>query len=173
LTEQPDPTGRWPIDTTELQAAYQAVLDLAARPGGDSGEVPADEEGAWAPADVLAHLIANDRLMIRAVRSVLDGAVEPYDNADAISLAELRALTDDLGGPAGLAAALEASSQELLALAGRLDEAQAATPLPVRIVDNGEVFLDRPIPVASLLATQARAHLPMHRRQLGERLDQP
>jgi hypothetical protein len=134
-----------------------------------------DAEGgeAWGPGDVLAHLIANDRLMTRALRSVLDGAVEPFDNLDAIDLAALRALADDLGGTAGLAGGLEASSRELLALAGRLDEAQAATLLPVRIVDGDEVFLDRPIPVAGLLATQARAHLPMHERQLSELLGPP
>ena len=40
-------------------------------------------------------------------------------------------------------------------------------------VDNGEVFIDRPIPVSGLLATQARAHLLMHRRQLSELLGLP
>jgi len=152
------------MDTSELEAAYRPVLDLAARvadPGAGDGE-------AWGPGDVLAHLIINDRLVSQALRSVLDGAAQPYDNADAIELAELRALAGELGGPARLADGLAASSRELLELAGRLDEAQAATRLPVRIVDNGEVFIDRPIPVAGLLATQARAHLPMHQRQLSE-----
>jgi hypothetical protein len=123
--------------------------------------------------DVLAHLVLNDRLLARAVRSVLDGTAQPYDNLDAIELAQLRVLTRDLGDTAGLISGLEASSRELMALAGRLDEAQAATRLPVRIVDNGEVFIDRPIPVSGLLATQARAHLPMHRRQLSELLGLP
>jgi hypothetical protein len=137
-----------------------------------TGPGPADRDD-WGPGDVLAHLIANDRLMARAVRSVLGGTVEPYDNADALDLAELRALAGELGGTARLAGGLEASSQELLALAGRLDEAQAATPLPVKIVDGDQVFLDRPVPVAELLATQARAHLPMHQRQLSELIDPP
>ncbi len=122
---------------------------------------------------MLAHLIANDRLTIAAVGSVLEGAVEPYANADALALAELRALTDELGGTARIAGGLEASSRELLALAGRLDEAQAATMLPVRIADGDAVFVDRPIPVADLLDTQARAHLPMHQRQLSELLGLP
>jgi hypothetical protein len=157
------------MDTSELEAAYRPLLDLAARvtdPEAGHGE-------AWGPGDVLAHLIINDRLVSQALRSVLDGAVQPYDNADAITLAELRTLAGELGGPARLADGLAASSRELLELAGRLDEAQAATRLPVRIVDNGEVFIDRPLPVSGLLATQARAHLPMHQRQLSELLGLP
>jgi hypothetical protein len=157
------------MDTSELEAAYRPVLDLAGRvtdPEAGSGE-------AWGPGDVLAHLILNDRLISQTLRSVLEGAARPYDNADAIELVELRALAGELGGPARLADGLAASSRELLELAGRLDEAQAATRLPVRIVDNGEVFLDRPLPVSGLLATQARAHLPMHRRQLSELLGLP
>jgi hypothetical protein len=157
------------MDTSELETAYRPVLDLAAR----VADAEAGHGAAWGPGDVLAHLIINDRLVSQALRSVLDGAAQPYDNADAIELAELRALAGELGGPARLADGLAASSRELLELAGRLDEAQAATRLPVRIVDNGEVFIDRPIPVAGLLATQARAHLPMHQRQLSELLGLP
>jgi hypothetical protein len=173
------------MDTSELAAAYQAVLDLAAqaagpaeaagRPERPGSGVSAEAAGgdAWRPGDVLAHLIVNDRLLCRAVRSVLEGAAQPYDNADAVELAELRALGDDLGGTAGLADRLQASSRELLELAGRLDEAQAATRLPVRILDGDVLRLDRPVPVAALLATQARVHLPNHRRQLAELLELP
>ena len=52
---------------------------------------------------------------------------------------------------------LEAAYRPVLDLAGRLDEAQAATRLPV----------------SGLLVTQARAHLPMHQRQLSELLGLP
>ena len=161
------------MDTSELEAAYRAVLDLAVRvPDRPEAPDPADGQ-AWGPGDVLAHLIVNDRLLTRAVRSVLEGAAAPYDNADAVELAELRALGEGLGGPAGLVGGLQASSRELLELAGRLDRAQGDTRLPVMIVDGGEVFLDRPVPVAQLLGIQARAHLPMHERQLGELLGRP
>ena len=153
------------MDTSELEAAYRSVLDLAARGTGASG--PGDGE-AWGPDDVLAHLILNDRLLARAVRSVLEGGAQSYDNVDAVELAELRALGERLGGTAGLIGELEASSRELLDLAGRLDEAQAAAPLPVRILDGDELRVDRPLPVASLLAIQARLHLPMHEDQLSE-----
>jgi hypothetical protein len=172
------------MDTSELEAAYQSVLALAAkvagstpasadepRPGSPAAESPpAGDERAWRPEDVLAHLVVNDRLLARAVRSVLEGAARPYDNADAVELAELRALGAELGGPAGLVGALETSSQELLDLAGRLDEAQAATPVAIRILDGDELRLDQPLPVAALLAIQARRHLPMHEAQLGELL---
>lgn len=49
------------MDTSELEAAYRPVLDLAARvtdPEAGSGV-------AWGPGDVLAHLILNDRLVSR------------------------------------------------------------------------------------------------------------
>jgi hypothetical protein len=163
------------MDTSELEAAYRAVLDLAARVAGagSPGTGPAPGAGggeAWGPDDVLAHLILNDRLLARAVRSVLDGAAQPYDNLDAIDVAELRALGRDLGGPAGLIAGLEASSRQLVDLAGRLDEAQGASPVPVRILDGDQLRVDSPLPVASLLSIQARRHLPMHEVQLSELL---
>jgi hypothetical protein len=167
------------MDTSELEAAYRSVLDLAAR-GAGGGRAPgagggpgADDGEAWGPDDVLAHLILNDRLLARAVRSVLDGAAQPYDNLDAIEPAELRALTRDLGDTAGLTGELEASSRELAELAGQLDEAQGATPVPVRILDGDQLRVDNPLPVRSLLNIQARRHLPIHEAQLRELLGAP
>jgi hypothetical protein len=164
------------MDTSELEAAYRSVLDLAARGAGDGPGPGAAGPGggeAWGPDDVLAHLVLNDRLLARAVRSVLDGDAQPYDNLDAIGQAELRALGRDLGDTAGLIGGLEASSRELLGLAGRLDEAQAATPVPVRILDGDQLRVDNPLPVRSLLNIQARRHLPMHEEQLRELLEPP
>jgi hypothetical protein len=161
------------MDTSELEAAYRSVLDLAARGPGDGagpGAAGAGDGEAWEPDDVLAHLILNDRLLARAVRSVLDGIAQPYDNLDAIDVDELRALARDLGDPPGLIGELEASSRELIDLAGRLDEAQGATPVPVRILDGDQLRVDGPLPVASLLNIQARRHLPMHEAQLRELL---
>jgi hypothetical protein len=175
------------MDTSELEAAYRSVLDLAARGAGPSGAGPSGagaaagagpeaagsgDGEAWGPDDVLAHLVLNDRLLARAVRSVLDGTAQPYDNLDAIDVAELRTLTEDLGDTAGLIGGLEASSRELMDLAGRLDEAQGATPVPVRILDGDQLVVDNPLPVRSLLNIQARRHLPMHLAQLSELLGQ-
>ena len=163
------------MDTSELEAAYRPVLELAARAAGP-GQGPAspdDDAKAWGPDDVLAHLILNDRLLTRAVRSVLDGTAQPYDNLDAIDVAELRTLTRDLGDTAALIGELEGSSRELVRLAGRLDEAQAAIPVPVRILDGDQLIVDNPLPVSRLLAIQARRHLPMHQAQLSELLGQP
>ena len=163
------------MDTSELEAAYRPVLELAARAAGP-GQGPAspdDDAKAWGPDDVLAHLIVNNRLLARAVRSVLEGTAEPYDNLDAIELAELRALAGDLGDTAALVGELEGSSRELVRLAGRLDEAQAAIPVPVRILDGDQLIVDNPLPVSRLLAIQARRHLPMHQAQLSELLGQP
>ena len=160
------------MDTTDLEAAYRSVLDLAARGTGDGPGAPDAGSGeAWRPDDVLAHLVLNDRLLARAVRSVLDGTAQPYDNLDAIDVAELRSLTRDLGDTAGLIGGLESSSRELLDLAGLLDEAQAATPVPVRILDGDQLVVDNPLPVRSLLNIQARRHLPMHEAQLRELLE--
>ena len=162
------------MDTSELEAAYRSVLDLAASGAGDGPGAPDAGDGeAWRPGDVLAHLVLNDRLLARAVRSVLAGTAQPYDNLDAIDVAELRSLTRDLGDTAGLIGGLEASSRELMDLAGRLDEAQAATPVPVRILDGDQLVVDNPLPVRSLLNIQARRHLPMHQAQLSELLGPP
>ena len=162
------------MDTTELKAAYRSVLDLAVRAvgaGPGPGSPGAGDGEVWRADDVLAHLVLNDRLLARAVRSVLDGVAQPYDNLDAIELVALRALTRDLGDTAGLIGGLEASSRELAELAGRLDEAQSATPVPVRILDGDQLRVDGPLPVASLLNIQARRHLPIHEAQLRELLE--
>jgi hypothetical protein len=164
------------MDTNELEAAYRSVLDLATRAAGDApgpGAPGAGDGEGWRPDDVLAHLILNDRLLARAVRSVLGGTAQPYDNLDAIELTELRALTRDLGDTAGLIGGLETSSRELVDLAGRLDEAQAATPVQVRILDGDQLRVDGPLPVAGLLNIQARRHLPMHEDQLRKLLGPP
>src|SRR4029453_10122930 len=100
------------MDTSELEEAYRSVLDLAARGAGDGPPGPGSGE-AWGPDDVLAHLILNDRLLARAVRSVLDGAAQPYDNLDAIEPAALRALTRDLGDTAGLIGGREGFRREV------------------------------------------------------------
>jgi hypothetical protein len=169
-----EPIREAPMDTSELEAAYQPVLELATRAAGPGqGPGPPDDGGQeWGPDDVLAHLIINDRLLARAVRSVLAGTAEPYDNLDAIGLAELRALAGDIGDTAALIGELESSSRELVSLAGRLDQAQAASPVPVRILDGDQLVVDNPLPVKSLLAIQARRHLPMHEAQLSELLGQ-
>jgi hypothetical protein len=161
------------MDTSELEAAYRAILELATAPGPRPGPAADGDGEAWRAQDVLAHLVVNDRLLVRAVRSVLDGAARPYDNADAIELARLRELGERLGGTAGLIEALKSSSRELLELAGRLDQAQGDTPLPARIVDGDQTRVDQPLPLAGLLTIQARTHLPMHERQLGELLGRP
>src|SRR5215218_9402665 len=158
------------MDTSELEAAYRSVLDLAARGPGPASPGAGDGD-AWGPDEVLAHLVLNDRLLARAVRSVMDGTAQPYDNLDAIDVAELRVLTRDLGDTAALIGGLEASSRELMDLAGRLDEAQAATPVPVRILDGDQLMVDNPLPLRSLLNIQARRHLPMHQAQLSELLE--
>jgi hypothetical protein len=91
------------MDTSEPEAAHRAVLELATAPGpepraglayGGTGQAAADRDPAadgdgeaWRAQDVLAHLVVNHRLLAPAVRSVLDGAAQPYDNADAIELA--------------------------------------------------------------------------------------
>jgi hypothetical protein len=111
------------METSELEAAYRSVLDLAARAatGGPGPGSPGAGDGeAWGPDDVLAHLILNDRLLARAVRSVLDGTAQPYDN-----------------------------------------------------LDGDRRFVDKPLPVGSLLDIQARRHLPMHTEQLRELLERP
>ena len=88
---------------------------------------------------MLAHLVVNDRLLARAVRSVLEDAARPYDNADAVELAELRALGKELGGTAGLIGELGASSRELLDLAGLL-AIQARRHLPMHEAQLGKLL---------------------------------
>ena len=150
------------MDTTTLEGAYRDLL-TAARDGGF--RAPADQ-GAWTAEQVLAHVVATDRLLIGVTAELLAGGSPTYDNAVATRTPYLDALGRAAGGWDALVATVRATGLELVYLARELHDSAAATPVPTRIVDGDTVRVEAPMPWSGVLNTHAEVHLPEHRAQL-------
>src|SRR3954447_17068908 len=159
-----DARGRFtPMDTDPLQNGYSELIEYAA-----TTQFGAPPMGEWNAEQVVAHLTANDDLLLAVTLEILDGSDAAYDNAPAVDGTRLNALAAECGGMNGVIDRLRSTSQRLVDAAARLDDAQCATMLHVKIVDSGEVRLDQPIPIGGLLQTQATFHLPNHLQQLRD-----
>jgi hypothetical protein len=146
------------MDTAELEAAYRHLIETA-RP--ESFRAPADA-GGW-PAELhIAHVIANDRLLTATTALVLAGAPARYDNVAAVEETYLAEIGRAAGSHDALVATMRQCGLELVLVARRLDEQQAATPVPTRIVDGDVTRVDAPLPWAGVLNTHAQVHLPEH-----------
>jgi hypothetical protein len=153
----------WPVasaamDTTELEAAYRHLIETAReetfRPPADAGEWPAELH--------IAHVIATDRLLSAATALVLAGSPARYDNAAAAEVAYLAEIGRAAANHDSLVATMRQCGLELVLLARRLDEQQAATPVPTRIVDGDVIRVDAPLPWSGVLNTHAQVHLREH-----------
>jgi hypothetical protein len=152
------------MDTTALEAAYRRLLDVA-RAGGFR---PPADAGAW-PAELqLAHVVATDRLLAATTAELIAGGSQlRYDNLAATTADYLADIGRAAGDWAGLVAAARQGGLELVLLARRLSEAQAATPVPVRIRDGEAVRVDAALPWAGVLHTHAEVHLAEHTAALA------
>jgi hypothetical protein len=149
------------MQTEQLAAAYDAFLAEAA--AGRFGPPPA---GEWSARQLVAHIAVNDGLLVEAVEGILAGDSARFDNSTAADWAKVTAFADEHGGLDGTVVAARLSAARLCDAAGRLTDEQAATELPVFILDGAEVAVDQPMPLGRLLGVQASFHLPAHGDQL-------
>lgn len=156
------------MDTTALESAYRKLLDVAR---GGAFRPPADQ-GAWPAEYVLAHVVANDRLLAAATAEILAGERPSYDNRASAHDAYLADIGRAAGDLDGLVDMVRRCGLELVLLARRLDPDQAATPVQTRIRDGDEIRVDGPVPWSGVLNTHAEVHLPSHTGDL-EALRQP
>jgi hypothetical protein len=152
------------MNTIELEQAYGAFLELAAR-GGFDGRRAAD--GGWNAELVVAHVVANDRLIAAHLAEAIAGREARYDNHPANREHYLRSIIRAAGDWDALVDAAGRSSAEVLSLVWRLDGPAAGRPLHTFILDGEVVRVDEPVPPAALLAAQWRVHLPAHSAQLA------
>ncbi len=151
------------MDTSSLEAGYDEVLAAAA-----AGEFSPPLEREWSAEQVLAHLVVSDRLLRGVTEELLAGGRPAYDNADALDERELAKVASGAGDLDGLVHLLRRSAQELVKLAAELDERLAATEVPARIVEAGEVGIDQLMRWEDVLELHARVHLPSHAAELHE-----
>lgn len=150
------------MDTTEVEASYARLLEAAA--SGPFAAPAMDDE--WSAERVVAHVIANDRLLAATVAEVLAGERPSYDNRPSQRSAYLDPLAQAAGGWSGLVEGLRRSGRELAILAGRLDDEQTAVEIPAYIEDRGRPTVNRTVPIGPFIAAHARVHLPAHAEQL-------
>jgi hypothetical protein len=150
------------MDTQHLRRAYADFLEAVR-----TRQFARSESDGWSPEMVLAHVVVGDRLIAEAAGRVVAGLPASFDNGAALSEPYLHAVIEAAEGWDGLVQSVESGAEELLGLANRMTDEQAATPIASKIVSGDTVVLDHTMPVASLLRSPADVHLRMHRQQLG------
>jgi hypothetical protein len=150
------------MNTQEVALAYENVVTDA-----KAAAYRPPPAGEWGAELILAHLIANDGLLVAALGEVLAGHCPTYDNAPAIDVDGLSRIVAGAGGVDALVDQLRATSSLVVELTSKLDDGHAATMIPTRIVDGGTVQVDQPLPLAAILRAQTMLHLPSHRAQLA------
>lgn len=151
------------MDTAQLEAAYRDLLAGAAGPF----RPPADAQ-RWSAERHLAHVVAVDRLLIGVTTALLAGAPRAaYDTTGADHGAALDLIARAADGLDGLVATLRQGGRELVWLVRRLDDATAVTPVATRLVSDGQVRAESPMPWSAVLSTHAEVDLPARTDALG------
>lgn len=149
------------MDTTGLREAYAALVTEANR-----GGFGAPHDGGWSAERVVAHVNVNDALLTAVTERLIAGRDASLDNAPATDPAALDELVERCGDLLGVASAVRESGDRLCELLEQLDDTAAATPVPTRIADGGQVVVDQPMPWAVLMQVQEHRHLVAHTEQL-------
>jgi hypothetical protein len=154
------------MDTTPLQDAYRALLDAAAIVADSAvGTVP--PAGEWSADQILAHVSLVSALTIAAASSVASGALATYDNRIAAEPWTIERVIALAGGTAGLQDRIRRQGDALcMHDALMLSEAEFDTLVPTRLLSNGMVLVDQPLPLRDLISGLAQVELPGHTNQL-------
>ncbi|RLP88665.1 hypothetical protein EAD89_16685 [Micromonospora sp. BL4] len=148
------------MESGGLRQAYGGVFGEI-----DSAGFGPPPEGQLSAEQIVAHLVANDELMIQATEALLAGSTFAYYDLDDIHRPQLDALVAEQGGLRGLAALLHGTSDRLCALVDQLGLA-ADTPVETHLREGFDLIVDEPLPWSRTLDLHARVHLPKHQAQL-------
>jgi hypothetical protein len=150
------------MDIDELRSAYDRFLAAAAAVGPDPGR----DDGGWTVAHVVAHVSANDELIAAFVRAAIAGTDPDYDNDPVWRTAPVEEYLKAAGGWSPLLIRARANADAVLEIVAGVDDATAATPFDVRIVDGGTERVNGPVPLAGFIGAQTGVHLPAHTAQI-------
>jgi hypothetical protein len=148
------------MNAAELRQAYDVLLTEA-----ETGGFGPPRPGEWTAEQVVAHIAANDELLIEATEAVIAGSPFAYYNHNAIHTPQLDELVAECGGVAGLADRVRGSSRRLCELIDKLG-AKSSTPVDTNIRDGDNIVIDEPLPWGRLIDIHGRVHLPAHTNQL-------
>ena len=147
-------------DVSDLLSVYERFLDVA-----KEGRFDPPPGGEWQAEVVIAHVIANDRLLAAHIAEAMAGGSPSYDNRPATRERYLRSIIEASRDRGGLIEAARRSSREVLDLAAALSR-DGSRAYPTFIIDGDTVQVDQPLTLAALLSAQVRVHLPLHTAQL-------
>ncbi|MEV4545786.1 hypothetical protein [Micromonospora echinaurantiaca] len=147
----------------EVDRLRRAYADLLAEV--DAGGFGPPPQGQLSAEQIVAHLAANDELMVEATEAVLAGAPFAYYDLETIHRPQVDALVAECGGLDALATLLRATSQKLCSLTERLGPA-AQTPVDTHLREGYDLNVDEPLPWGRTLDLHTRVHLPKHLAQL-------
>jgi|HigsolmetaAR206D_1030411.scaffolds.fasta_scaffold00177_15 hypothetical protein len=148
------------MEAAELRRAYDDLLTEVA--AGGFGPPP---PGGLTVAQIVAHLAANDELMIEVTEAVLAGSPWTYYDAQPTLPPQVDAMVAHPAGLSGLVAWLQTTSGRVCALLDRLGPA-AETPVDCHLREGTEVFVEESLPWGRMLDIHGRIHLPAHLREL-------
>ncbi|NJP31998.1 hypothetical protein [Micromonospora thermarum] len=148
------------MEADRLRRAYDELLGEV-----DAGGFGPPPKGQLGAEQIVAHLAANDELMIEATEAVLAGAPFAYYDLETIHRPQVDALVAEYGGLDALATLLRATSQKLVTLVGRLGPA-AETPVDTHLREGYDLNVSEPQPWGRVVDLHTRVHLPKHLAQL-------
>ncbi|MFF6995442.1 hypothetical protein ACFY93_10840 [Streptomyces sp. NPDC008313] len=155
-------------DTTPLQDAYRVLLDAAATVAEAGDPSPAPPDGEWDADQILAHVSLVGAATIAALADITAGADTTYDNRTALDTWTIRQAITHAGGHAGLRDRIRAQAAALCALTAdtALSDTELGTVVPARLLSNGTLLTDQPMPLRDIITGLAEAELPGHTKQL-------
>ena len=148
------------MEGAELRRVYSVLLAEV-----DAGGFGAPPAGELSAEQVLAHLVANDELLIEATEAVLAGSPWADYDLESIHRPQLDALIAEYGDLAGLAARLRTTGERLCALTERV-VTRADTPVDTHLREGLDLDVDESLPWGRTIDIHGRVHLPMHTEQL-------
>jgi hypothetical protein len=155
------------MDTSLLRDAYRTLLNAAATVADSGDPSPVPPPGEWSADQILAHVSLVNAATIAAVSAIASGTHTTYDNRIAQDTWTIERLITTAGGNAGLRDRIRVQGEALCALGGpTFSEAELDTLVPSRLLSNGTVLLDAPVPLRDLITGLADVELPGHAEQL-------
>lgn len=149
------------LDTTPLRDAYRTLLDTAATVADASLAPP---PGEWDTDQILAHVSLVTATTVAA--AIASGTNTTYDNRTALDTWTINRTVALAGGTQGLLNRLSTQADALCVLGPALSQTELDTSVPTRLLSNGAVLVDQPMPLRDLITGLADVELPGHTQQL-------
>ncbi len=149
------------MDTTELRAAYDGLLDAAATPG-----LGPATDGGWNADQVLAHVLSVDAAIAAVALGVVAGARPGFDNRISLDRWNLERIIAEHGGRAELTAHVRRQAGILCDIADHLNGEATSVLVPTILVSNDALLVDQPLTLGQLIEGLAADHVPVHTRQI-------